>query len=262
MQDARTTWTFLISSSKTNTGAGLFDRMFWWEGQGPQGIRVAFTDTAAGNLALHVGDDSAAVCGRRSALEQRMGVEPGSLRFMEQVHSADVALVDGKPAPGEVPVADALVSANGSTPLAVMVADCLPVLFAGTGPDGIATAAAHAGRRGLLDGILANTAAALRYAGADGIQAWIGPGVCGNCYEVPGEMVSGAAHLPGAASETSWGTPALDLPAAARNQLQSLGIAVQMIPGCTMEEPELFSHRRDAPTGRFAGIIWQARQHP
>jgi len=233
--------------------------MFWWEGQGPNGLRIAFTDTAAGNLALHVGDDAGDVRRRRSALEHRMGVQAGSLRFMEQVHSADVALVHGMPAPGEVPVADALVSADGSAPLAVMVADCLPVILAGNGANGVVTAAAHAGRRGLLDGILPNTVAAMRAAGASGIRAWIGPAVCGNCYEVPEEMLAAAGHLPGASSRTSWGTPALDLPAAARNQLHSLEVSVDMVPGCTMEAPELFSHRRDAPTGRFAGLIWQPR---
>ncbi|MER2135345.1 MAG: polyphenol oxidase family protein [Arthrobacter sp.] len=233
--------------------------MFWWEGQGPDGLRIAFTDTSAGNLALHVGDDSAAVRGRRSALEQRMGVEPGSLRFMEQVHSAEVVPVAPGPAAGEVPVADALLSADGSAPLAVMVADCLPVIFAGTGPRGVVTAAAHAGRRGLLDGILPNTVAAMRTQGAAAIRAWIGPGVCGRCYEVPAEMLADASHLPAAASQTSWGTPALDLPAAALAQLEELNISVQVVPGCTMEEPELFSHRRDAPTGRFAGLVWQPR---
>ncbi|MGW9405668.1 polyphenol oxidase family protein [Arthrobacter sp. NPDC055585] len=233
--------------------------MFWWEGQGPEGLRVAFTDTSAGNLALHVGDDPAAVRGRRAALEQRMGAEPGTLRFMEQVHSADVAVVAPGPASGEVPVADVLLSTDGTVPLAVMVADCLPVLFAAPGPTGVITAAAHAGRRGLLDGILANTVAAMRTAGAASIQAWIGPGVCGQCYEVPAEMLAEASHFPGTASQTSWGTPALDLPAAAFSQLQGLNVSVETIPGCTMEEPDLFSHRRDAPTGRFAGLIWQPR---
>ncbi|MFZ3415207.1 polyphenol oxidase family protein [Arthrobacter sp. 3Tela_A] len=233
--------------------------MFWWEGQGPEGFRVAFTDTSAGNLALHVGDDSAAVRSRRSALEVHMGIAPASLRFMEQVHSAEVAVAGPAPAAEEVPVADALLSPDGSAPLAVMVADCLPVLFAGPGPHGVVTAAAHAGRRGLIDGILSNTVAAMRSAGAARIQAWIGPGVCGRCYEVPAEMRAEASHLPGAASQTSWGTPALDLPAAALSQLQGLNVSVEAIPGCTMEEPELFSHRRDAPTGRFAGLIWQPR---
>jgi len=226
--------------------------MFWWEGQGPGGLRVAFTDTSAGNLALHVGDDPAAVWSNRNALEEQMGIASGSLRFMEQIHSADVAVAGGQ----DVPVADALLSPDGSVPLAVMVADCLPVLFAGTRPGGVVTAAAHAGRRGLLDGILLNTVAALRSAGARDLMGWVGPGVCGRCYEVPEAMLADAQHLPGAESRTRWGTPALDLPAAALHQLKSLGVSAVQVPGCTMEEPALFSHRRDAPTGRFAGLVW------
>ncbi|WP_312178667.1 polyphenol oxidase family protein [Arthrobacter sp.] len=235
--------------------------MFWWEGHGPGDLRVAFTDTSAGNLALHVGDDAGAVQRRRRALEEHMGVQPGALQFMEQVHSPTVAQVpaaardrDAEAAP---PVADALVSSDGSVPLAVMVADCLPVLLAGTSTGGTpVTAAAHAGRRGLLDGILPNTVQAMRDAGARSLAAWIGPSVCGRCYEVPEAMLADAAHLPGAASQTSWGTPALDLPGAAALQLSALGVSVIRLPGCTMEEPALFSHRRDAPTGRFAGLIW------
>ncbi|MBD8044977.1 laccase domain-containing protein [Arthrobacter sp. Sa2BUA2] len=237
--------------------------MFWWEGQGPGGLRVAFTDTSAGNLALHVGDDPGAVRERRRALESRMGIRPESLRFMEQVHSAIVAEVPSPvwgltPADREQPpVADALLSPDGSAPLAVMVADCVPVVLAGIRGDGVpVTAAAHAGRAGMLDGILPNTVQAMRAAGAGELSAWIGPSVCGRCYEVPETMVAAAAHLPGAASRTSWGTPALDLPAAAAAQLGDLGVDTVRLPGCTMEEPDLFSHRRDAPTGRFAGLIW------
>ncbi|MBD7993768.1 laccase domain-containing protein [Arthrobacter sp. Sa2CUA1] len=234
--------------------------MFWWEGHGPGGLRVAFTDTSAGNLALHVGDDPAAVHARRRALEDHMGIRPDSLRFMEQVHSAVVAPVSasGAAQPDVPPVADALLSTDGSTPLAVMVADCVPVILAGTGRDGApVTAAAHAGRAGLLAGILPNTVRAMRAAGAAELSAWIGPSVCGRCYEVPEAMLADAAHLPGAVSRTSWGTPALDLPAAAQAQLGDLGVAAMRLPGCTMEESDLFSHRRDAPTGRFAGLIWQ-----
>lgn len=237
--------------------------MFWWEGHGPGGLRVAFTGTPAGNLALHVGDDPGAVRERRRSLEEHMGILPGSLRFMEQVHSATVARIpalDGAQEEGPEkapPVADALLSPDGSAPLAVMVADCVPVVLAGTRTAGApVTAAAHAGRAGLLGGILPNTVQAMRAAGAGELTAWIGPSVCGRCYEVPEAMLADAAHLPGAASRTSWGTPALDLPAAAAAQLQGLGVDTFRLPGCTMEEPDLFSHRRDAPTGRFAGLIW------
>lgn len=236
--------------------------MLWWEGPGPEGLRIAFTDRSAGNLALHVGDDPEAVHTRRRALQAHLGLGPQPLQFMEQVHSATVAAVT--PGTGEeaVPVADALISAGALVPLAVMVADCVPVLLAGTGPGGEpVAAAAHAGRAGLLSGILPNTVEAMHDAGAVSLRAWIGPSVCGRCYEVPESMLADAAHLPGARSQTSWGTPALDLPAAAEGQLTALGVETVRIPGCTLEEPALFSHRRDAPTGRFAGLIWRHKQH-
>lgn len=237
--------------------------MFWWQTQAGDGLMVAFTNTTAGNLALHVGDDPGQVLLRRAALEKRMQVPAGSLRFMNQVHSADVATVDpadgeGALSPSAAPTADALVSADGSSPLAVMVADCVPVLLAGSGPTGIVTAAAHAGRRGLLDGVLANTVATMRSAGATGLRAWIGPAVCGACYEVPEAMLDDAkARLPVLASRTRWGTPALDLPAGAEAELTALDVQVTRLPGCTLESDDLYSHRRSSAAGRFAGVIWR-----
>lgn len=234
--------------------------MFWWQTQAGDGLTVGFTNTAAGNLALHVGDDPAQVLRRRAALEQRMNVSAGSLRFMNQIHSADVALVRsgadaGAPAG---PTADALVSPDGSAPLAVMVADCVPVVLVGRKPGGgVVTAAAHAGRKGLLDGVLPNTVQAMRAAGADGIRAWIGPCVCGDCYEVPEAMLREAAgQLPVLRSRTRRGTPALDLPAGAEAQLAALDVDVVRVPGCTLESDDLYSHRRTSSAGRFAGVVW------
>lgn len=235
--------------------------MFWWQTQAGDGLTVGFTNTAAGNLALHVGDDPAQVLQRRAALEQRMNVPGGSLRFMNQVHSADVALVSGGlAAAGAAPTADALVSSDGSAPLAVMVADCVPVVLVGLkSGGGVVTAAAHAGRRGLLDGILANTVQQMRAAGADGIRAWIGPSVCGDCYEVPDTMLEEAARLlPILRSRTRWGTPALDLPAGAAAQLAALDVAAVRLRGCTLESEDLYSHRRSSSAGRFAGLVWRS----
>ncbi|WP_104160766.1 polyphenol oxidase family protein [Arthrobacter sp. ZGTC212] len=249
--------------------------MFWWQTQAGDGLTVAFTSTAAGNLALHVGDDPALVLRRRRALEAHMGVPAGSLRFMNQVHSAAVASVSGpspagpSPAgPGAVPAAgpltadpltaDALVSPDGSVPLAVMVADCVPVVLAGRNGAGVVTGVAHAGRRGLLDGILANTVQEMAAAGAESLRAWIGPSVCGECYEVPAAMQREAAEvMPELHSTTRWGTPALDLPAGARTQLEALGVDVVRVPGCTLESTDLYSHRRSSSAGRFAGLIWR-----
>lgn len=235
--------------------------MFWWKQQVHTGVWAAFTDSSAGNLGLHVGDDAAAVLRRRGLLEDALPVPAGSLRFMNQVHSAEAAVVaaDG-PASSQLAVtADALVSPDGGAPLAVMVADCLPVVLVGTLPGGgAATAVAHAGRRGLLDGVLANAVAGLRDAGAAGLQAWIGPSICGACYEVPEDMQADAtARIPELASRTAWGTPALDLAAGAAAELAGLGVEAHRVPGCTREESRLYSYRRDHSTGRFAGLVWK-----
>ncbi|GAA3288647.1 polyphenol oxidase family protein [Arthrobacter citreus] len=233
--------------------------MFWWQTQAGDGLRVAFTNTEAGNLALHVGDDPDQVLVRRAALEKAMGVAPKSLRFMNQVHSADVALAGSGQAPAAVPTADAMVSLDGSAPLAVMVADCVPVVLIGQRPDGgVVTAVAHAGRKGLLDGVLANTVERMRSAGAAGVTAWIGPAVCGQCYEVPGAMLEeAAAIIPEVRSRTSWGTPALDLPSGAAAQLAALDVKVTRVSGCTLESADLYSHRRSSSAGRFAGLVWR-----
>lgn len=228
---------------------------------------VAWTSAAAGSLALHVlgADETPArreVEQSRAAVEDAMGVERGRTFYLDQVHSADVVTADGIGWGGAAgPTADASVSPDGSQPLAVLVADCLPVLFV----DGLtgATAAAHAGRRGLLDGVLENTVdalEALRPAGARGtfgMKAWIGPGVCGRCYEVPEDMrAEAAARIPELHSTTSWGTPALNLPAGAQTVLRARGVAVERIDLCTLEDERVFSHRRQPGRGRFVGLVW------
>ncbi|MCJ8505839.1 polyphenol oxidase family protein [Kocuria flava] len=236
--------------------------MFWWQEDAGDGVRVAFTDRAAGNLALHTGDDPRTVRARRAALERVMGVPRGTLLFLDQVHGTDVVDADAADRP-QVPRADAAVSA-GATPLAVMVADCVPVLLAGTSPAGPVTGVAHAGRRGLLEGVLEATVDRLRARGAERLRAWIGPAVCGACYEVPAAMQADALrHLPAAAATTRHGTPALDLPAGARDVLGRLGVAVRTPrggpgPACTLENEGLSSHRRDPASGRIAGLVWRS----
>lgn len=235
--------------------------MLWWQQDVGAGVRVAFTDRSAGNLALHTGDDAGAVRRRRAALERAMGVPAGSLVFLHQVHGAEVADADrpGRPA---VPTADAAVTVRGA-PLAVLVADCVPVVLVGDGPDGPVTAVVHAGRRGLLDGVLRGAVGQLRARGGGGLRAWLGPSICGHCYEVPAEMrEESARRVPAVAAETSWGTPALDLRAGARQLLAGLGVATAEAaadgPSCTFENGRLSSHRRDPGSGRIAGLVWRA----
>lgn len=246
------------------------------------GLHVAFTGVKAGNLAFHVSGGSSAggpegaatdaVTAARTRLERDMGVRPGRTEYLTQVHSARVVTATGRGWAGDESTpqeADAVVSPTGGDPLAIMVADCLPVVFASRPPGGSElsgpTAVAHAGRRGLLDGVLEATVDRLRAAGAGHapgeIVAWVGPGVCGRCYEVPEDMRrDGAARIPETGSTTSWGTPALDLPAGAAAVLDRLGVTVHRDDRCTVEDDRLFSHRRTPGEGRFAGLVWRTER--
>lgn len=226
--------------------------MFHWRAEILPGVSAAFTDTGAGNLALHVGDDASEVQQRRARLEQVMGVAPRSLRFMNQVHGSTVAAMEPDSA---VPEADAMVS--GGLPLAVMVADCIPVLLAGESAEGPVLAAVHAGRPGIANGIITAAVDAMALRGATGIRAWLGPSICGSCYEVPAALQAEvAAAVPATRSSTSWGTPGLDLPAGARSQLEAAGVSVEYAGVCTLETESLYSYRRNRETGRFAGLVW------
>lgn len=215
-------------------------------------MSVAFTDVRAGNLALHVGDNAADVLQRRKVLEGAAGLDHGALRFMEQVHGTAVAMMNpDTPAP----TADAMVSQG--LPLAVMVADCIPAVLVGQGPGGPVLAAVHAGRPGIANGILPAAVERMRSAGATGIRAWLGPSICGGCYEVPAALrTQVAARVPETLATTSWGTPSLDLPAGAKVQLEEAGVVVEYAGPCTLENNDLFSYRRSGTTGRFAGLVW------
>lgn len=250
--------------------AGGADSGLWWQDAAGAGVRVAFSSSAAGNLALHVGAAAPAdggegsarrqVLAARRALEARLDVGPGRLHFLDQVHSAVVhEMVEPSAEAPTAPVGDAWVSSDGSHPLAIMVADCLPVLLVGSRADGgVVTGAAHAGRPGLLAGVLERTVEAMRGHGAADLRAWIGPGACGGCYEVPEAMHAElTAERPALASRTRWGTPALDLRAEAARILIEHGAAVADLAGCTIEDEALFSHRRDPGRGRFVGVVWR-----
>jgi len=152
--------------------------------------------------------------------------------------------------------ADALVTTDRRLAVAVRVADCVPVLFADA--DAGVVAAAHAGRVGLGAGVLTATVARMAELGAGRITAWIGPHICGECYEVPADLQAeyGRVH-PSALATTSWGTPSLDLGAAAAVQLSALGCAVVRVDPCTRTTPTLHSYRRDgAASGRQAALAW------
>ena len=171
---------------------------------------------------------------------------------MHQVHGADVATV---PQPAE-PTCDGVVATDPGWLLLARAADCVPVLIAD--PDRGLVGAAHAGRKGLVAGVVPRTVEALRDRGATSVVAWVGPHACGRCYEVPAEMRSEVAvTVPAAFSETSWGTPALDLGAGVRAQLEAADAEVVEFTPCTIEDDRFYSYRRQgAESGRHAGLVW------
>ncbi|WP_205474623.1 peptidoglycan editing factor PgeF [Nocardioides sp. SYSU D00038] len=225
-------------------------------------VELAFTDRHGGvsgapydslNLAAEGGDDPAATAEnlRRVLADFAPGAE---VRDAHQVHGRTVAVVDdGPPAPR--PDADALVTDRSGPVLLVRAADCVPVLLADPGRGVVA--AAHAGRGGVVLGVVHETLDRMRRLGATDVTAWVGPHVCGGCYEVPAEMrAEVAARVPATFATTSWGTPALDLGAGVRAQLELEGVEVVDVARCTVEGDDLYSHRRDgAGAGRIAGLV-------
>ncbi len=235
-------------------------------GAGPAAVHVAVTDRYGGvsaapydelNLGGHVGDDPSAVTENRVRVANAIGVPADRVLYMNQVHGRDVAVVDGAWR-GTAPEVDALVTREPGLALAVLVADCVPVLLAD--PASGVIGAAHAGRAGLVAGIVPAVVAAMHGAGAREIEARVGPAVCGKCYEVPAKLqVEVVTGVPGAEATTRHGTPAIDVPAGVVAQLTAAGVKVKRWESCTLESDEYFSHRSGRPTGRFAGLVWRRR---
>jgi polyphenol oxidase len=240
--------------------------VFHWREQipaiGGRGVDWGFTSSRGGssvgdfaslNLGGHVGDDPLTVESNRALVAGALDVQRDHLLFMSQPHGSDVALVDG-PWQGESPAVDALVTTCTDLALAVLVADCTPVLlvdrFAGI------AAAVHAGRPGMMSGIVGRAVDAMTDLGARSISAVVGPSVCGRCYEVPEAMRAQAAKISPVAAAISWqGTPAIDIAAGVVDQLQARSVVVQWVGGCSRESEGLFSYRRAHRTGRFAGVV-------
>jgi YfiH family protein len=232
---------------------------------GPR-VRGGFTTRAGGvstgaweglDLGLHVGDDPDAVRRNRERLAAWAGAP---VRFGRQVHGtvARVLVGSGEASPeADALEADALVTAERGLPIGVLVADCVPVLLAD--PQAHVVAAVHAGRRGLLAGVVPQALKGMISVGAapGRVRAVVGPAAGACCYEVPSELADEAAaghsELRGT---TTWGTPSLDLRAGAAAELRRGGVAhVAFVGGCTIEDVSLYSYRRRQVTGRFAGVV-------
>lgn len=222
--------------------------------------RAPFDAFNLGNRQAADGDDPAVVGRNRAELVERFGL-PAPPHWLRQVHGVDVLRFDAPADGGGEPEADAAVASAPGVVLAVLSADCLPVLFCAR--DGGEVAAAHAGWRGLADGVLEATVAAMRTPAAD-LLAWLGPAAGPAHYEVGIEVydafvardwASGAAFR--CTRPDHW---LVDLYALARRRLELAGMPAAQVHGgdlCTIGDPgRFYSHRRDRRTGRMASVIW------
>jgi YfiH family protein len=240
----------------------------------PGGVRAAFTLRSGGasappwhslNLGTHVGDDPLAVAHNRRRVAQALAL-PAEPRWLSQVHGTVVHQAGARPPAGPpdaasdaAPVADAAVTREAGVVLAIMVADCLPVLLAAE--DGSVLGAAHAGWRGLVAGVIERTVETMGHDPAR-LRGWLGPCIGPRQFEV-GDEVREAFLAAGDAPDSFEATPGgrwlCDLPTLARARLARLGVT-QVAGGqwCTVADPvRFFSHRRDRQTGRMAALLWR-----
>jgi YfiH family protein len=238
----------LASTRRGGSSSGPYD-----DGAGGGGL----------NLGLHVGDDPATVQRNRAAVRALLPAAPA---WISQVHG--IAVVDAASVrPGQpVRVADASIATSPGVVCAVMTADCLPVLFADLA--GTVVGAAHAGWRGLAAGVLGETVAAMRAAGAGAITAWLGPAIGPTRFEVSVDVLDSFLANAGAEAEQVRaafapfaGRPGkylADMNALARLLLARDGVTrVWGGDHCTASEPDRFySYRRDGVTGRQASMVW------
>lgn len=231
----------------------------------PAAVRACVTTRVGGvslapydglNLGDHVGDGVDAVIENRARLRAWLPAEP---LWLSQVHG--VAVADADRVDGELPPeADAAVARQPGNVCAVLTADCLPVLFCDEA--GTVVAAAHAGWRGLLEGVLEATVTRMAVPPKT-LLAWMGPAIGPQAFEVGDEVRAAfVAEDPAAASGFKPGRQAgkwmADLFLLARLRLERVGVTRIHGGGvCTHRASEQFySYRRDGRTGRFASLIW------
>jgi YfiH family protein len=240
-----------------------------WLGALGGDVRFAFTSRAGGfssspfdelNLSLDVGDDAEVVERNRASVLDRIDVAAAT--WLRAEHGCDVHVVDGAvTAADAVRQGDGLVTTlgtDGGYGLAALSADCALVVLAD--PAVGVVGCLHCGRQGLVAGVVEAVVQTMRDLGARSLRAAIGPTICGSCYEVPPDMAAAVvAVVPAAAARARSGGAGLDIRAGVLDQLARAGVRrVRLVAGCTFEDPETFSYRRDHVTGRMAALVWRA----
>ena len=231
----------------------------------PHGVRAGTTERVGGvsegpyaslNLGAHVGDDARAVQINRERAARALAL-PAAPLWLEQRHGTAVCCHTGAVG-AEPPVADAAVALAPGRVLAVLTADCLPVVLARR--DGTGVAVAHAGWRGLAAGVLEAACRELAAPGGD-LVAWLGPGIGPAAFEVGPEVrqafLDQDRRAEQAFAANARGRWQADLFALARLRLARLGVAVTGGGHCTdQDQARWYSARRSSPTGRMATFAW------
>lgn len=225
-------------------------------------VELYFTDRLGGvsdgpwgslNLGTSNGDDPERVADNIDLVGRAAGAD--RLVRMTQVHGRDIVWASDVD-DGEIPVADALLTDQPGVGVLVRVADCTPIVLAS--PNEPIAGVVHAGREGLVKGVVVAAVEQMRARGATNVQAWIGPRACGRCYELPEQMADAVAVIvPQARSTTSWGTPAVDVGAGVAAQLAAIDVPFTDVGAqeCTIEHDRWFSYRRQGQdSGRFGAV--------
>ena len=234
-----------------------------------EGVRAGYTTRFGGastgayssaNMATHVGDTEADVRENRRRLHQITGLD--DIRFLTQTHGSRVARI-GSPIDQfnnqcPLPVADAQWTDEIGIGLAILSADCFPVVIAD--PDGHGVGIAHCGWRGATSGILESLVADMGCR-SESLNVWLGPGICKRCYEVGTDVVErldvriSKSVLEVVPKQQRW---LLDLPRYLEMLLQQLGVQrIFRSTNCTYQDQNLYSYRRDTVTGRVATLVWR-----
>lgn len=244
-------WTFQISSSNPTeanflaSGSELAVRWLFTSRRGG----VSEPPFASLNLAEHVGDDPDLVRRNRDEVRQALGV--ASLVTMRPVHGARVAVIEDDTSPVEG--VDALVTTRTDIALVAQGADCAPILMSNAAAGVIA--AVHCGWRGVVAGVVPATIAQMTGLGGPPTWCGIGPSICVNCYPVGDDVAAQVAAIGGQVGFASNGQQAVDVRASVIDQLRDLDCRIDVFGGCTFEESDLFSYRRDSVTGRQGAAI-------
>ena len=204
------------------------------------------------NLAKHVGDDAEVVESNRELLAKELGIDRSNLFFINQVHGARVVEIDESSSYLQELDADALFARRSGVALAVLTADCIPLLL--SSPSAIA--AVHIGRKGLIAGVLEATLEKFQSYGiaSNQISASLGASICGNCYQVSLEIYRQVVgQIEQCATDES--RRCLDLEAGVISILKDREITWSSKGECSKHSLGYFSFRRDNKTGRQAGVI-------